>query len=427
MLMDHRPFWWVQETTVYGKGLRPALRQTPLTCETGPGSPSGHVQGASALMYVVLQHVLRASKGRLSDGRRRYLAMTLWMLYMILMVLVGASRLYTATHFPHQTLLGLVAGDQSWHGHRGATDARIYGPVYDRGEWRKRTNKEVDQLLEGENIVSFIKSIMLRWLGHVMIMEEGWLPKMMNARMEGERRGRPKKRWMDDILRDVTSLGVRNWRTGWGQSEISENTVVKSFLKYGISSALVGSEDHFLYESKDEDSCSDDDFNGSNQEETSDYSDGSEFKGFWSIPPKMLLASVVMIAVSFGAYWLQRLMGVDPQWSVRLAFKWCERPEWIHVNTTPLFSLVRDCGSMFGIALAAPNNTRVRSQPRHNVVIGMVCTLSLMLAFQMAADAVPTSDVRLFYGCQFMLHAVKPFLLFLGIPRIARLAKHKQH
>ncbi|KAJ4450919.1 hypothetical protein ANN_02354 [Periplaneta americana] len=58
------------------------------------------------------------------------------------------------------------------------------------------TNKEIDQLLEGENIVSFIKSITLRWLEHVVRMEEGSrFPKMiMNARMEGERRrGRPKK------------------------------------------------------------------------------------------------------------------------------------------------------------------------------------------------------------------------------------------
>jgi len=50
--------------------------------------------------------------------------------------------------------------------------------------------------------------------------------------------------------------------------------------------------------------------------------------------------------------------GVDPQWSVHLAYKWCEYPEWLHVNTTPLFSLVRDCGSMFGLALAAPTTTR---------------------------------------------------------------------
>jgi hypothetical protein len=51
-------------------------------------------------------------------------------------------------------------------------------------------------------------------------------------------------------------------------------------------------------------------------------------------------------------------IGIDPQWSVRLAFKWCENPEWIHVNTTPLFSLVRDCGSMFGLAMVAPVASR---------------------------------------------------------------------
>jgi glucose-6-phosphatase len=47
-------------------------------------------------------------------------------------------------------------------------------------------------------------------------------------------------------------------------------------------------------------------------------------------------------------------IGIDPQWSVRLAFKWCEHPEWVHVNTTLLFSLVCDCGSMFGLAVATP-------------------------------------------------------------------------
>ncbi|PSN45321.1 hypothetical protein C0J52_18071, partial [Blattella germanica] len=116
---------------------------------------------------------------------------------------------------------------------------------------------------------------------------------------------------------------------------------------------------------------------------------------------------------------------VDPQWSVRLAFKWCERPEWIHVSTTPLFSLVRCCGSMFGLALSAPISSRVRNKPRHNSIVGILCTSALLVAFQMAADSVPTSDVRLFYACQFMLHAVIAFLLFIGIPRVARLAKFK--
>lgn len=55
---------------------------------------------------------------------------------------------------------------------------------------------------------------------------------------------------------------------------------MKSFLKCGISNILDGSEDNFLYESEDEDSSSDCEFNGSNEEETSDDSDGSEFKAF---------------------------------------------------------------------------------------------------------------------------------------------------
>jgi glucose-6-phosphatase len=114
LLMDHRPFWWVQETDIYGKGPRPHLRQTPLTCETGPGSPSGHMQGSSSVMYVIVQYVIHTfimSSKRMDDSRKRLLGITLWTSYTLLMILVGLSRLYTVTHFPHQTLLGLVAGN----------------------------------------------------------------------------------------------------------------------------------------------------------------------------------------------------------------------------------------------------------------------------------------------------------------------------
>lgn len=70
---------------------------------------------------------------------------------------------------------------------------------------------------------------------------------------------------------------------------------------------------------------------------------------------------------------------------------------------------------------------RIRSQVQDNIIVRMVCTLALMVAFQVASDIVPTSDVRLFYSCHFILHAVKPFLLFIGIPKVARLLKPKQH
>lgn len=53
--MEDRPYWWVQE---YGVPGSPTLLQTPLTCETGPGSPSGHVMGFAALLYAVFRWVI---------------------------------------------------------------------------------------------------------------------------------------------------------------------------------------------------------------------------------------------------------------------------------------------------------------------------------------------------------------------------------
>jgi hypothetical protein len=34
---------------------------------------------------------------------------------------------------------------------------RIYGPRYENGEWKSRTNRELQQMSKGENIVKWIK------------------------------------------------------------------------------------------------------------------------------------------------------------------------------------------------------------------------------------------------------------------------------
>jgi len=34
---------------------------------------------------------------------------------------------------------------------------RIYGPRYKNGEWKSRTNRELEELSKGENIVKWIK------------------------------------------------------------------------------------------------------------------------------------------------------------------------------------------------------------------------------------------------------------------------------
>jgi hypothetical protein len=68
---------------------------------------------------------------------------------------------------------------------------RIYGPKYKNGEWKSRTNRELEKMSKGENIVKWIKGQTIGWLGHLERMEEDRLPKRSsrkkwNGRNEGE-------------------------------------------------------------------------------------------------------------------------------------------------------------------------------------------------------------------------------------------------
>jgi GTP1/Obg family GTP-binding protein len=82
---------------------------------------------------------------------------------------------------------------------------RIYGPVMENNVWRIRYNEVLSTLLKGEDIVRFIKSHRIRWLGYVERMEDNAMPKrLLIGRMYSIRRnGRPWMRWLDDIENDL--------------------------------------------------------------------------------------------------------------------------------------------------------------------------------------------------------------------------------
>ena len=62
------------------------------------------------------------------------------------------------------------------------------------------------------NIVSIPRAYF--WLGHLEIMEEDRMSKkIFTQELEGaRRRGRPRKRWKEEVERDLQVLGVRRWR-----------------------------------------------------------------------------------------------------------------------------------------------------------------------------------------------------------------------
>jgi hypothetical protein len=91
---------------------------------------------------------------------------------------------------------------------------RIYGPKYENREWKSRTNRELEEMNGGENIVKWIRGQRISWLGHLERMEEDRMPKrIFTQELDGtRRRGRPRKRWTKEVERDLQVLGVRRWR-----------------------------------------------------------------------------------------------------------------------------------------------------------------------------------------------------------------------
>ena len=49
----------------------------------------------------------------------------------------------------------------------------------------------------------------ISWLGHLERMEDRVPKNIFTQEMEGTRRGRPRKRWNEEIERDLQVLGVR--------------------------------------------------------------------------------------------------------------------------------------------------------------------------------------------------------------------------
>lgn len=108
ILMGHRPYWWVMENMKPTTPGDTVITQFPLTCETGPGSPSGHSKLQAAIWFVMVHFLVHKVFPKV--GLSRIAGALLWPAYVSLIVYVSLSRLYIGAHFPHQCLLGSFVG-----------------------------------------------------------------------------------------------------------------------------------------------------------------------------------------------------------------------------------------------------------------------------------------------------------------------------
>jgi len=88
---------------------------------------------------------------------------------------------------------------------------RVFGPKRDEvtGEWRKLHNEDLSDLYSLPNIVRVVKSRRMRWVGHVASMGQGRVVyRVLVGKPEGKRPlGRPRRRWEDNIKKDLQEVG----------------------------------------------------------------------------------------------------------------------------------------------------------------------------------------------------------------------------
>jgi hypothetical protein len=73
---------------------------------------------------------------------------------------------------------------------------------------------EIDNSIEGADIVRFIKVQRIKWLGHIQIMDRARpTGKLLDWKPMGTRPvGRPRQRWQEDVIEDLKKLKIKNWK-----------------------------------------------------------------------------------------------------------------------------------------------------------------------------------------------------------------------
>jgi hypothetical protein len=93
--------------------------------------------------------------------------------------------------------------------------SKNFGPIkIGKDIWIIRNNAELDQVINGADIVRFIKAQRVKWLGHLQRMDTSRIAKRIFEWKPIGRRslGSSRLRWLDDVCDYLKVLKVRNWK-----------------------------------------------------------------------------------------------------------------------------------------------------------------------------------------------------------------------
>ncbi|KAG7492354.1 hypothetical protein MATL_G00013420 [Megalops atlanticus] len=262
VLFGERPYWWVHETPYYSNSSAPHIEQFPMTCETGPGSPSGHAMGAAGVYYIMVTSLLATFLKKHENSIKNWCVRgTLWTLFWGVQVCVCLSRVFIAAHFPHQVVAGVITG-------------MIVAEAFNRVQW-----------------------------------------------------------------------------------------IYSASLK------------------------------------------------------KYFYVTLFLLTFALGFYLLLKALGVDLLWTLEKAKRWCIRAEWVHLDTTPFASLLRNMGTLFGLGLGLHSPLYTESKKSNSAPFRFGCIItSLLLLHLFDSFKPPTHTAALFYLLSFCKSATVPLATVSIIP-----------
>lgn len=137
-----------------------------------------------------------------------------------------------------------------------------------------------------------------------------------------------------------------------------------------------------------------------------------------------LLTSALLLSLALLLYQLLQLIGIDLLWSVEKALCWCQRAEWVSVDTSPLASLFRNTGTLLGLGfglhcpLRAYVNRVVSARGAEAAGYRLTCLCATLVLLQLLDSALrpPVYSGILFYVLSFCKSATVPLATVAVVP-----------
>lgn len=144
------------------------------------------------------------------------------------------------------------------------------------------------------------------------------------------------------------------------------------------------------------------------------------------------ITTAFMFTSALGTYGLLRSLGMNPLWSVDKGMRWCVKKEYIHLDTTPFFSMTRYLGFCLGTGLAYESgkikgsytrgtNTTTTMNSNHLLIVRIATIIASVLFGQfLLALPVPRSNLNLFYVISFITYTLFSYAIAEPIPRLIK-------